>query len=383
MVRCLRLLHALALVGHARSVADERSQQAPLTTLAPADVKAAGHHHGEHSVPYGAMKTPPWGATDFVELYPGIPVGKMPGGSDDRRRPDDSSCTERTGNCVPYLSTYLAENPPPKGAPAVVLFPGGGLNTVDIEIGRVAQRFQASNISAFVVMYRVPDNIPSEATSSEIQLYKTLPGWTPLIDAQRAMSIVHSRAHEWKIDQSNIGITGLSAGGGVAIELSQAWGQRRYDRIDNADLAPPAKPAWMALLYPAACIDPAHHEIPGNWCGMQDVNGSLKLAIDMPVPPTWIAQSKNDKVVPYEGTQRLANAMSKVSNAKVLTTFYKDGEHAFAPRCTCHGEIFDCDFWFENLLGFLSKQKILGEHSRPTPCCDEETRRAAHAELSS
>ena len=52
----------------------------------------------------------------------------------------------------------------------------------------------------------------------------------PLLDAQRAVSLVRSRAADWGIER--IGIVGFSAGGHLAVATATHFDQRAYDPID-------------------------------------------------------------------------------------------------------------------------------------------------------
>jgi len=61
------------------------------------------------------------------------------------------------------------------------------------------------------------------------------PARRPLQDAQRAVSVVRSRAGEWGLDPRRIGIIGFSAGGHLAIATATSFERRTYEPIDDVD----------------------------------------------------------------------------------------------------------------------------------------------------
>src|SRR5215472_1723574 len=92
---------------------------------------------------------------------------------------------------------------------AVVICPGGGYWNLawDKEGEEVAARFNTLGITGAVLKYRVPRR-PGEP--------EPLPAPGPLLDAQRTIRLVRSRAGEWGIDPERIGNMGFSAGGHLA-----------------------------------------------------------------------------------------------------------------------------------------------------------------------
>ena len=99
-------------------------------------------------------------------------------------------------------------------------------------------------------------------------------------DVQRAVSVVRSRAAEWKIDPKRIGILGFSAGGHLAARACTNFKKRSYDPVDKHDQAA-CRPDFAVLIYPAylgtAALDRA----------------TLPVATD--TPSTFIAIAFDDK----------------------------------------------------------------------------------------
>src|SRR5208337_5385978 len=70
----------------------------------------------------------------------------------------------------------------------------------------------------------------------------------PLLDAQRAMSLVRSRAAEWGINPQRIGIVGFSAGGHFALATATGFAKRTYEPIDAIDKVS-CRPDFAVLCY--------------------------------------------------------------------------------------------------------------------------------------
>ncbi|HUE73938.1 MAG TPA: alpha/beta hydrolase, partial [Pirellulaceae bacterium] len=118
----------------------------------------------------------------------------------DQTKPEDRLIAGRRiiklGNVsTPQLVVYQ----PPKAnntRAAVVICPGGGHHILawDLEGTEVAEWLNKIGVTAVVLKYRVPFRDPERRWLAAVQ------------DAQRAMSLVRSRADEWRIDPSRIGI---------------------------------------------------------------------------------------------------------------------------------------------------------------------------------
>jgi len=140
----------------------------------------------------------------------------------------------------PSLAPYLPDPAKATGA-AVIVVPGGGHREIWIahEGYRVAQYLSEHGVAAFVLRYRL-----SRAEGSSY----TIMGHS-LPDVQRAIRLVRSRAAEWRIDPSRVGVMGFSAGG----QLSALAGTH-YDAGDASASDPVdrqgSKPAFLGLIYP-------------------------------------------------------------------------------------------------------------------------------------
>src|SRR5580765_1295068 len=87
---------------------------------------------------------------------------------------------------------------------AILICPGGGYWNLawDLEGEEVAAWLNTIGVTGIVLKYRVPRRQGQP---------EPLPAPGPLLDAQRAVSLVRSRAAEWGVDRNRIGILGFAA----------------------------------------------------------------------------------------------------------------------------------------------------------------------------
>lgn len=137
---------------------------------------------------------------------------------------------------------------PPSGrsGTGVVVMPGGGHRTLDIEPEgyAVARWLAGRGIAAFVLEYRLA-KAPGSIYRVEVE---------ELQDARRSVRMVRSRAGAWGIDPGHVGVLGFDAGGQLASLLSERYDTglpKASDPIDHQS----CKPAFQALIYPADCED--------------------------------------------------------------------------------------------------------------------------------
>ena len=103
----------------------------------------------------------------------------------------------------------------------MVICPGGGYWNLfwQLEGEEVAAWLNSLGVTGIILKYRVPRR-PDEP--------KGEPARRPLQDAQRAVSLVRSKAKEWGIAPDRIGIVGFSAGGHLAIATATNFDKRSY-----------------------------------------------------------------------------------------------------------------------------------------------------------
>jgi acetyl esterase/lipase len=106
----------------------------------------------------------------------------------------------------PYLTVFLPPKDQATGA-AVILAPGGGHRELWVlhEGENVAKWLAEHGVAAFVLRYRLAREKDSKYKIAEHALQ----------DGQRAARLVRSRAKEWSVNPSRVGMMGFSAGGEV------------------------------------------------------------------------------------------------------------------------------------------------------------------------
>ena len=155
----------------------------------------------------------------------------------DKSAPHSVGATE---NDTPRLYAYLPEKPA-KTTPAMIICPGGGYGGLaHIHEGiHEAEWFQQRGIAAFILFYRLPSNGYRHPV--------------PLLDAQRAVRLVRSRAAEWNIDPAQIAIMGFSAGGHLASTLDTHFDAGHADAADPVERQS-CRPDYAVLVYPVITL---------------------------------------------------------------------------------------------------------------------------------
>jgi acetyl esterase/lipase len=140
----------------------------------------------------------------------------------------------------PSLTAFLPARGRANGA-AVIVAPGGGHRELVFDAEGVAPaRFLARlGVTAFALKYRL-----AHEEGSTYDLEKDAGA-----DIRRAVRLVRTRAEEWGLDRSRIGVMGWSAGGELAAMAAFRSGvgdARSFDPIDRAS----ARPDFLVLVYP-------------------------------------------------------------------------------------------------------------------------------------
>ena len=140
----------------------------------------------------------------------------------------------------PTLTIYRPAKDKDTGT-AILICPGGGYWNLywQLEGEEVAAWLNSLGVTGIILKYRVPRR-PDEP--------KGEPARRPLQDAQRAVSLVRSRAIQWGIDPQRIGMVGFSAGGHLALATATNFEKRTYGPIDDIDKIS-CRPDFAILVY--------------------------------------------------------------------------------------------------------------------------------------
>lgn len=236
---------------------------------------------------------------------------------------------------------------------AVVICCGGGYSgeAIDKEGYEVAKWLNSIDVTAIICQYRLPR--PAETKDG-----KPL----PLIDAQRAIQFVRSRASEWKIDPHRVGIMGFSAGGHLASSVITHIVGESPDSGDPINSFS-ARPDFAILGYPVISLKgaPAHQGSRRNLLGdnpdpaMVELY-SNELHVTKETPPTFLFAAKDDKGVPVVNSEMFLDALKKAGVPGELHLFEKGG-HGFGMG---HGESEQwpklCETWMRS-IGMLAETK--------------------------
>ena len=249
-----------------------------------------------------------------VSLWPNMPPGFQVSGG-----PEADSSTEKSGKVAgqpvirlahvsqPQLHIYAAPQQQRNGT-ALVVCPGGGFNILawDLEGTEIAQWFNSQGVTVGVLKYRVPTNAAE-------------PNWQPPVqDAQRAISLLRSRASELGIIESRIGVLGFSAGGKTAAMTALKGAERQYPALSDDPIdAVSCRADFAVLIYPAYLVEK---------------NGSLKeeIRITKDAPPTFLAHAFDDPIDCMNSVQFFAAL--KQAGVRSELHVYSYGGHGYGAR---------------------------------------------------
>jgi len=260
-----------------------------------------------------------------IPLWPGKPpdAHPMPGPEIAKTKADPEALTgTHTHTFVRNVSmptmTVYAPSGKNTGAAAIV-FPGGGFEilAIDLEGTEICDWLISNGITCVLLKYRVPS--APYVWKCDCRPHNLSTSVESLEDAQRALSLVRSRAAEWHIDPHRIGVIGFSAGGYLVAETSTRYRHRLYKAVDAADVAS-TRPDFAIAVY------------PGHLATERDtLNPNVPVSRD--TPPTLLIQAEDDTV---DGVQQALVYYAALKNAGVPVEMhlYAHGGHAFGLRPT-------------------------------------------------
>ncbi len=218
---------------------------------------------------------------------------------------------------IPSIQFY--QPPADKATPsAIVVCPGGGYGALAPHEGHdVAVWLNSIGITAVVLKYRLG---PKYSHPS------------PMLDALRAIRYVRSKAAEWKIDPTRIGIMGFSAGGHLASTAATHFdggNPKASDPIDKLN----SRPDLLILGYPVITMTRphTHNGSRKNLLGENPAQDLIDLMsnekqVTEKTPPTFLFHTEDDKPVPVENSLLFAAALRKAEVPYELHV-YQTGRH--------------------------------------------------------
>lgn len=185
---------------------------------------------------------------------------------------------------------------------AVVICPGGGYGglVVGPEGHGIAKWLGQFGITGIVLEYRLPKQRHA----------------VPLIDAQRAVRLVRSKATELGVREDRIGIMGFSAGGHLASTVATHFGEPPAT-IDDSISQLSCRPDFAVLIYPVVTMmEFTHRGSRNNLLGPEPSpqlveDYSNERQVTGATPPIFIAHALDDRSVPIENSRMLYQALQE------------------------------------------------------------------------
>ncbi|MDE5567117.1 MAG: alpha/beta hydrolase [Muribaculaceae bacterium] len=206
----------------------------------------------------------------------------------------------------PVLYVFPASNP---NGTAIVMLPGGAY--LGLAMGHegfdMAEWFNDMGVTYAVLKYRMP------VGHSDI----------PLSDAEEAMRIVRSRAQEWGVNPTSVGVMGASAGGHLATTLATQYSSAA------------TRPDFQILFYPVVSMSDeithfgSREALLGKNITKADIEKfSNEKNVTADTPKAFIMVSADDDAVPLANTLRYYEALT---NAGVMSALhiYPFGGHGW------------------------------------------------------
>jgi acetyl esterase/lipase len=220
------------------------------------------------------------------------------------------------GVAQPEISVFRPARP---DGTSVLALPGGGYEFLSVQNEGldVAQRFNATRTTVFVLSYRLPRE-----------------GWrnphlAPLQDAQRAIRLIRRNAEMLDVVPDQVGVLGFSAGGHLAADLATSFNETTYRRVDEADRLS-ARPAFAGLIYPVIHIAGGsgrnllgHNPAPAMVAGRSPL-----LKLGAATPPTFLVHAFDDGLVPIENSLDWIVA-ARAKQLPVDAHLFASGGHGF------------------------------------------------------
>jgi acetyl esterase/lipase len=291
-----------------------------------------------------ALATPPAPDEPLVlNLWPDQPPGDYGNvGPEHFREPwseDSKGIKWLTAVSRPTLSFHPAPQQINTGT-CMIICPGGGYWNLawDLEGEEVADWLNSLGINAAILKYRVPRR-PGQP--------QQVPAPLPFLDAQRAVSLVRSKATDWQINPARIGIIGFSAGGHLAIATATNFDRRGYEPIDSIDRQS-CRPDFAIAAYPGYLVS----------------LGSLTISPDIRTPantpPIFLVHASDDQVAGPENSLVMFEALRAAKSPAELH-IYATGGHGFGVR---NGSL-PVNQWTNRCADWLRTQHLLDTPKAP------------------
>lgn len=249
---------------------------------------------------------------------------------------------EKDDQPISNITPYVVEGE--QDGRCVVIFPGGGYQKhADMETEQeIVEALHEHQISAFVVDYRIAPYTKDAIMS----------------DGMRAVRFVRYYAEAFGVNPEKISVMGLSAGGHLALMTMERF-EDELDVAGDAIDQVSARPDSGILCYPVVSFldDYTHKTSRKNFLGEENAENealqkeySGEFGVKESTPPMFLWHTRRDQGVPYEGTERLAQAMD-AQGIPCELHLYEYGAHGSG---LAKG-IPDTETWFDSCMEWLDQ----------------------------
>jgi len=223
----------------------------------------------------------------------------------------------------PSITPYVAISKKPTAA--ILICPGGGHRMLCLghEGYDLGQWFADHGITAFVLKNRLAREPGSTYTVDE----------HAMADTRRALRTIRSRAKEWNIDSSKLGVLGFSAGGELAALSAMDSDNGKSDASDPIERAS-SRPDFQVLIYPGS---------------------SNRFTVRPGMPPVFIALGAKDRDDISIGMAQLY-LKYKAAGVPAELHIYSNAGHGFGYRIGSQGAAGD---WPMRLREWLVDSELI------------------------
>jgi acetyl esterase/lipase/lysophospholipase L1-like esterase len=233
----------------------------------------------------------------------------------------------------PTITVYPADSTHTPTGTAVIVCPGGGLQTLSImqEGYAVVKWLQQKGITAFLLRYRLMHTIGDDPYKEMLDKMKkgtVLQEQAPvqplsIADARAAIAYVRAHAAEFGVSPSRVGIIGFSAGG--TLSAATAYGY-----------TPENKPDFVGAIYPY--FPPA-----------------MQAAVPVDAPPLFITVASDDPgEMQSHSSVTLYEAWVKAKHSAEIHVYAKGG-HGFG----MNEQGLPTDSWKDRFADWLDQQGLI------------------------
>jgi acetyl esterase/lipase len=269
----------------------------------------------------------------------------------DVTKPTDALISgHRTARLTNVTQPTITVYPPASGAPptdsAALVFPGGGYLRLawDGEGVDTCRWINSLGMTCVLVKYRVPEQGRYPDNPADLE------------DAQQAIRMTRMHAAEWHISPRKIGVIGFSAGGNLAVLLSNHPDDHHVEstsavrdlphRGSDPNTVAGARAAFAILVYPAYLPEP-----PAN-TSLDPV-----YAPDRFTPPTFLLQAEDDKT--YIDSSLVYFRALKDAGVPAELHIYATGGHGFGMHPVGKPE----EHWTQTAVAWLQSIGMVPERT--------------------